>query len=88
MAIVKKKTWPELFNLVASGKKKFDLRVNDFEIKEGDTLILEEWDPIKKEYTGRSLSKKVGYKLDFKLDMFGQKEEIENRGMLVLQLED
>ncbi len=61
---------------------------NTFDIKEGDTLILEEWDPAKKEYTGRSLSKKVGYKLNFKLDMFGQKEEVLDKGILILQLED
>jgi ASC-1-like (ASCH) protein len=55
MAIIKKKIWPEHFEQVTSGKKKFELRVNDFEINEGDTLILEEWDPKIKEYTGRQI---------------------------------
>ena len=57
--IIKKKTWPEIFELVYSGKKKFDLRMNDFDIKEGDILVLEEWNPKIKKYTGRKIEKKV-----------------------------
>lgn len=87
MAIIKKKTWPEIFELMASGKKKFDLRLNDFEVSEGDTLILEEYDQIKKGYTGRTLEKKVGYVLKFKLDDFGQEQEIKEKGLQILQLE-
>lgn len=40
--IIKKKIWPKFFEEVKSGKKKFEVRVADFNIKEGDTLILEE----------------------------------------------
>ena len=36
--IIKKKIWPEFFELIKSGKKKFELRVADFDIKEGDTF--------------------------------------------------
>ncbi len=43
--IVKKKIWPEFYDLIKSGKKKFELRVADFDVKEGNTLVLEEWDP-------------------------------------------
>ena len=57
--IIKKKIWPEYFKLVKSGRKKFELRLADFEIKEGDILVLEEWDPKKKKYTGRRIRKKV-----------------------------
>jgi len=34
MALIKKKIWPEYFNNVFSGKKKFKLRLNDFEVVE------------------------------------------------------
>ncbi|PIU03403.1 hypothetical protein COT44_03090 [Candidatus Shapirobacteria bacterium CG08_land_8_20_14_0_20_39_18] len=85
--VIKKKAWPEYFELVKSGKKKFEVRVADFEIKEGDTLILEEWDPETKQYTGRTLAKKVGYTLQFFLDSFGQKELIEEKGLVVISLE-
>lgn len=41
MASIKKKIWPEYFDAVASGKKKYELRLDDFVVKEGDTLVLE-----------------------------------------------
>ncbi len=88
MAIIKKKIWPELFNLIASGKKKFELRLNDFDIKEGDTLILEEWDPNTKQYTGRTIERTIDYVLKFKLNDFGQKKEIQEKGLLVIQFKN
>ena len=87
MAIIKKKIWPEYFEVVTSGKKKFELRLADFDIKEGDTLVLEEWNPKNKQYTGRKIEKKVGFVLKFKLDDFGQKKEIEKKGLVVIQME-
>ena len=86
MKTVKKKIWPEYFELVKAGKKKFEARVADFKIREGDTLVLEEWDPKKKKYTGRKLKRKVKYILKFKLDDFGQKKLIERKGMYVIQI--
>lgn len=86
MAIIKKKIWPEYFDLVESGKKQFELRVADFDMKEGDTLILEEWDPEIKEYTGRRIEKQTKYILKFKLDDFGQRKEAEEHGFYVIGL--
>lgn len=88
MAIIKKKIWPEYFELVKSGKKRFELRLADFDISKGDILVLEEWDPKTKGYTGRTIEKKVDYVLKFDLDTFGQKEEIENKGFFVIQMAD
>lgn len=85
--IVKKKITPEYFDMVSSGKKKFELRLDDFDIKEGDTFILEEWDPKTKQYTGRTIEKKVGYVLKFKLNDFGQEEQIKEKGLVVIQIE-
>ena len=85
MAVIKKKTWPELFELVKAGKKNFDMRAADFDIQEGDTLVLEEWDPKKQEYTGRTIEKEVKYVLRFGLDDFGQKQAIEENGLYVIQ---
>jgi len=78
---IEKKTWPEYFQLILDGKKTYDLRVADFACAEGDTLVLREWDPETKEYTGRVLEKEVSYigKLD---DMqFWKKEDIEKYGL-------
>jgi len=79
--IIKKKIWPGYFELVSSGKKKFELRVADFKIKDGDTLVLEEWNPKTMQYTGRSIKKKVGFVLKFKLDDFGQGQKIKEKGL-------
>ena len=43
MATITKKILPEWFEKIISGEKKFELRLADFDIKEGDTLRLEEW---------------------------------------------
>lgn len=85
MAVIKKKIWPQYFELVKSGKKKFELRLADFNIKEGDTLTLEEWDPVEKRPTGRKITKKVSYLLKFDLNDFGQKKEIIKDGLYVIQ---
>ena len=88
MAIIKKKAWPELFEAVASGKKKFDIRLNDFEIKEGDTLVLEEWDPKVKEYTGRKIEKKATFVFKFKIDkLFWPEKDVKEKGLQIISLE-
>jgi len=85
MAVIEKKIWPKYFELVKSGKKRFELRLADFKIKKGDVFVLREWDPKKKEYTGRKIKKKVNFVFTFKLNDFGQKKEIEKRGLCVIQ---
>lgn len=90
MAIIKKKTWPEYFEAVATGKKKFELRLNDFEVREGDTLLLEEWDPKTKEYTGRKVEKKVTYVGRWKIEdmsRFWSAEEVMEKGIQIISLE-
>ncbi len=88
MATIKKKTWPEYFEQIVSGKKKYELRLNDFEVHEGDYLVLEEWDPETGDYTGRAVKKKVTGVNRFKLDnMFWPKEEIEKKGFQVISIE-
>ena len=84
---IKKKTWPELFQLMLDGKKTVDVRLADFEIKEGDILILEEYDPKTKSYTGRTLKKKVKNLNKIKVTDFHTPEEISKHGHWVIELE-
>ena len=85
---MKKKVWPEYFEAIVAGKKKFELRLNDFDVQEGDALILEEWDPKTKEYTGRKIEKKVTYVLKVKTDqLFWPEKEIKEKGLQVISLE-
>ncbi|HBK33833.1 TPA: RNA-binding protein [Candidatus Uhrbacteria bacterium] len=88
MRVVHKKVWPVYFESLLSGKKTFELRLNDFEIEEGDTLVLEEWDPQTKTYTGRTLEKVVTYVGKFRIDdLFWPKEEIEEKGLQIISLQ-
>ncbi|GIW63432.1 MAG: hypothetical protein KatS3mg091_234 [Patescibacteria group bacterium] len=74
--------------MILSGRKKFELRLNDFKVKPGDILVLEEWDPQKKAYTGRKIKKKVTYVLRFKLnDLFWPEKDIKTKGLQIISLE-
>jgi hypothetical protein len=55
------KTWPEYFQAVASDEKNFEVRQNDRNFKVGDIVVLEEYDPEKKEYTGRQELRVITY---------------------------
>lgn len=88
MSEIRKKTWPAYFQNVLSGEKKVELRIADFECKPGDVLVLEEWDPETKAYTGRTIRKKVSYVMKTKDAPFWTKEEIDKFGYLILQMED
>jgi len=85
MSLIKKKIDQKYFNLVKAGKKRFELRLADFKIKPGDILVLQEWNPKTKKYTGRELRRKVKYLLKFKLNDFGQAQEIKKKGLYVIQ---
>ena len=60
---IKKKIWPQYFEKIKSGDKTFELRLADWKCNVGDVLILQEWNPETKSYTGRELSKTVSYVL-------------------------
>ncbi|MCK5044414.1 DUF3850 domain-containing protein [Candidatus Parcubacteria bacterium] len=81
---MEKKTWPELFQKILDKDKTFDLRLADFECNPQDILVLREWDPETKEYTGRILEKKVTYVLKTKDLKFWGKEEVEKYGFQII----
>lgn len=82
--IIKKKIWPEFFDDVASGTKKFEVRLADWKCHPGDVLVLEEWDPITKKHTGRKMEKEVKYVLKTKDLNFFSKEDIEKYGFQII----
>lgn len=85
--IIKKKTWPELFQKVLEGKKKFDIRLADFECNPGDILILEEWDPSTKKYTGRKIEKKVSNVIKTRDLKYWSKEDIKRYGLQIISFD-
>ena len=55
------KTWPIYFARVLSGEKTFELRKNDRDFGEGDTLRLREWGRNTETYTGREVVRYVSH---------------------------
>ena len=83
---IEKKTWPAYFNLVKSRKKKFDLRLADFKCKRGDILILREWDPKTKSYTGSVIRRKVKGVIKLNLLKFYKANDLKKKGIYVIEL--
>ena len=81
---IEKKAWPKLFQKVLDGEKTFDVRLADFSCKPGDTLVLKEWDPKTKQYTGREIKKKITYVLKTKDIAFWSNEDIEKHGLQII----
>ena len=57
----KLKTWPGPFNAMWIGQKRFEFRNDDRNFQEGDQLLLQEWDPVDEEYSGREISALITY---------------------------
>jgi len=49
------KSWPQYFRPITEGRRTHELRRNDRGFKVGDFIVLEEFDPLKQEYTGETL---------------------------------
>lgn len=55
------KTWPQYFEQVINGNKKFELRQDDRNYKVGHHLILKEFDKNQNKYTGREHTVLITY---------------------------
>lgn len=53
------KTWPKEFRSLAKGEKTFEVRKNDRGFNVGDILILREWCPKTKKYSGSICERQV-----------------------------
>ncbi len=88
---IEKKTWAPFFQQILDGKKTYDLRLNDFDVNEGDTILFKEYDPKTKTYTGREIEKRITHINKWKIEdliKFWSKEEIEEKGILIMSLKD
>jgi ribosomal protein S17 len=81
---IEKKIWAEFFDDVLTGKKKFEVRLADFECRPGDVLVLREWNQREKQYTGRVLEKKITFVLKTKDLKFWTEKEMEKHGLQVI----
>jgi len=81
---IEKKIWPENFKAIVDGSKKYELRLADFRCKPGDVLVLREWNPKTKKYTGKSLRKKVTRVVKTKGLKYWTKKEMEKYGFQII----
>ena len=84
MVKIEKKILPKYFKKILEGKKTYELRLADWKCKEGDILILREWNPKTKNYTGKTIEKEVTYVGKTKDINFFTKKEIEKYGFQII----
>ena len=79
-----KKTWPDYFQKILEGKKTYEFRLADWKCKEDDILVLKEWDPKTKKFTGREIEKKITFVARTKDMKFFSKKDIEKYGYQII----
>ena len=88
MVEIVKKINREMFEAISSGRKKFEVRIeDDCKFNEGDILILKEHDK-NRNFTGRELKKKITFILRTKECSWYKEEDINKFGFTVLNLGD
>lgn len=86
MSVIEKKILREYFEKVLDGSKTFEVRLADWACKEGDTLVLKEYDTEKENYTGREITKKVGYISKLKEISLFDLADVETYGYQIISL--
>ncbi len=82
---IKKKVQNEYFNAVLEGRKRFEVRLADFNCNQGDTLVLEE--QMNNMSTGRKIECEILYKFNTRdMEKFHTKDEIDEHGLVVLAI--
>lgn len=84
---IHKKVWPDLFRLLRTKRKNVEIRLADFKLRQGDVLVLEEWHPKTRQYTGRSVERKVGMLLKFNLTKWNPIADIKKYGHYLIWLD-
>ncbi|KKS37340.1 MAG: hypothetical protein A3G49_01635 [Candidatus Sungbacteria bacterium RIFCSPLOWO2_12_FULL_41_11] len=85
MKIIEKKTWPEFFRKVKDGKKNVEIRLADFKIKKDDILVLREWNPKKRSYTGWIVKRRVGAVHKVNMFKFHSLSELKKYGLYAIE---
>ena len=84
---IKKKTWPEYFEKIVKGEKNIEVRLADFKLNKGDILVLEEYNPKTKKYTGRIIKKRVQNLIKWNPTASYSLEDIKKFGFYEIEME-
>lgn len=85
MRTIEKKIWPEFFREVKSGQHRAGLRLADVRLRRGDVLLLREWDPKTRKYTGRVVRRKVRWLTRLNIFKFYPRSAIRKRGVYLIE---
>ncbi len=85
MRVIKKKILPEFFRQVKTGEHRAGLRLADFHLRRGDTLLLREWNPKTRQYTGRTARRKVRWLIRLDIFKFYTQRDIKKRGLYLIE---
>jgi hypothetical protein len=86
MGVIEKKIWPMFFDKIANGERRYEIRLADFELTKGDTLVLKEWDPLRQRFTGRQINKVVHTIEKIDVSKFWSAEQIKKHGLYVIEI--
>lgn len=85
MKKVEKKVQKEYFEAIIEGRKRFEVRLADFDCEPGDLLVLKE--QTGDELTGREIECEVLYEFNTKdIEKFYSKKDIEKHGLAILAI--
>jgi len=84
MKRIEKNIDPVHFQAIIDGRKKYELRLADFDCEIGDVLVLKEWNRKIKIYTGREIEKKITYITRTKELPYWTPEEVNEHGYQVI----
>lgn len=66
------KILPIYYDAVREGRKTFEVRKDDRDFKNDDTVILREWEPELEIYSGREMKFTIGYVLPLNIFLSGE----------------
>jgi hypothetical protein len=81
-----KKCDKNIFEKIVSGQKKFEVRLGNFEGREGDLIILKECELGDGHETGREIRKRIGFTIKTKDMPWWSDEEKNKHGFVIMQL--
>ncbi len=82
---IEKKVKQKYFEAIQDNRKRFEVRLADFECNPGDIIVLKEQDDKTNELTGREIECEMLYKLNTKeAEKFYSKEDIDRYGLLIM----
>ena len=84
---IEKKVKQRYFKEIVDGKKRFEVRLADFECEPGDTIVLKEQVGEDDSLSGEEIDCEVSYKFNTKdIEKFYSREEIDKHGLMILSV--